>query len=59
MAAANFALADPVLTALVSACTLPQMAESFTVESTDAASSAFTLNSGPYRNIPIYVHLAK
>ncbi|CDJ65264.1 hypothetical protein, conserved [Eimeria necatrix] len=35
------------------------MAESFTVESTDAASSAFTLNSGPYRNIPIYVHLAK
>ncbi|CDI79981.1 hypothetical protein, conserved [Eimeria praecox] len=35
------------------------MAESFTVQSADAGSPSFSLNSGPYRDIPVYVHLAK
>ncbi|CDJ53243.1 hypothetical protein, conserved [Eimeria brunetti] len=35
------------------------MAECFTVASADAGSPSFTLNSGPYTNVRVYVHLAK
>ncbi|CDJ31161.1 uncharacterized protein EMH_0034910 [Eimeria mitis] len=35
------------------------MAECFTVASVDAGSPSFSLNSGPYRNVPVYVHQAK
>lgn len=35
------------------------MAESFSVNSVDSGSPSFTLNSGPYRNIPVCVNLAK